>query len=127
MKEVVEWNGIPRIMKVFDTVDNIQEAKVIYIIPSKESSNYPVIVINDETDTIFRFKHCAELEKRVMTCRELAVWLRQNPEREWKFKDSTEVRSLYIYDEPCANELVADPITIREGIYDTWREPLIDC
>lgn len=114
-------------MKVFDTADNIREAKVVYIIPSKNSSNYPVIVINDETDAIFRFKHCTELKKRVMTYRELAVWLRQNSEREWKFKGSTEVRSTYIYEEAYANELVADHIVIREDICEVWREPLMDC
>ena len=72
------------------------------------------------------FRHCAEIGKqRRMTNKELARWLRENPTREWKYKDGISVYCYYGYEEKRENEGVPDNFLIRENSGE-WREPLVE-
>ena len=76
--------------------------------------------------TAANYKHCAEIEKqRRMTNKELARWIRENPMREWKYKNGVTVYGYYGYEEKCENEEVISNILIREDGGE-WREPLLE-
>ena len=129
MKEVTyeDWvkNPTPRMMWVWDDdEEDRKQQKVVYVIKG-ESCRYPVrITINDDTG-YKAYRHCAEIEKqRRMTNKELARWIRENPTREWKYKNGVTVYGYYGYEEKCENEEVPNNILIRED--DEWREPLVE-
>ena len=132
MKEVTyeEWqkNPIPRMMWVWnsDIKDKVQ-AKVISVVKT-DACIYPVLSIMKDDVGYETFRHCAEIEKqkqRRMTNRELSRWLRENPTREWKYKNGISVYGYYGYEEKRENEEVIDNILIREGDGE-WREPLAE-
>ena len=126
MKEVTyeDWqeNPTPREMWVWDDdyVEDKKKLKVLYI--SKEA--YPVVSVTLDDKHVYRYEHCAEIEKqRRMTRKELSRWLREKPTREYKF--STTVFCSYNYSEAEAYDEVFDGTLIREDDSD-WREPLIE-
>ena len=130
MKEVTyeDWvkNPTPRMMWVWDDdEEDRKQQKVVYVIKG-EPCRYPVrITINDDTDYEV-CRHCAEIEKqRRMTNKELSRWLRENPTREYKFKNSDFVYGEKNYREIDQDDEVKYDIFIREGDSD-WREPLVE-
>ena len=60
-----------------------------------------------------------------MTNKELSRWLRENPTREYKWKNSDYVYNNHDYLERCADEEVDGSIIIREDDGE-WREPLVE-
>ena len=130
MKEVTyeDWqkNPTPRMMWVWDWDDaeDKKQLKVIYI--SEEDTVSSVITLTDNEKDILRYRHCAEIEKqRRMTNKELSRWLREKPTRECKWTFDSNICSVHIYNETCANEEVDDCILIREDDGE-WREPLVE-
>ena len=131
MKEVTyeDWqkNPTPRMMWVRDSVgDDKKQRKVIYI--SELGIPYPIFALTDDKLNTEHFKHCTEIEspkRRRMTNKELARWIRENPMREWKYKNGVTVYGYYGYEEKCENEEVPNNILIREDDGE-WREPLVE-
>ena len=129
MKEVTyeDWqkNPTPRMMWVWnDDVENKEKIKVTYVLNNDRT--YRVLSIVDEDSAFETFMHCAEIEKqRRMTRKELARWLRENPTREWRYKNGVTVYGHYGYEEKCENEEVPNNILIREDDGE-WREPLVE-
>ena len=129
MKEVTyeDWqkNPTPRMMWVWDNLENAKEQrKVIYI--SELGITYPIFALTDDKLNTEHFRHCAEIGKqRRMTNKELARWIRENPMREWKYKNGVTVYGYYGYEEKCENEEVLNNILIREDDGE-WREPLVE-
>lgn len=117
MKEVTEWDNNPREMWVWDdSVDDARKMFVVYIRPKTDNVERPVLVCLNSIDGIPIFKHCAEIEsKRRMTNKELARWLREKPDREWKGKDEAFVHADLIYRASEEDEPVSDDIYVREG------------
>lgn len=66
-----------------------------------------------------------EVERRLMTQQELSDWLRDSPEehREFKYVDSSTIRSSFAYREEVSSKL-ADDILVRRN-HGEWEEPLI--
>ena len=129
MKEVTyeDWqkNPTPRMMWVWDSVGDAKvQRKVIYI--SELGIPYPIFALTDDKLNTEHFKHCAEIGKqRRMTNKELARWIRENPMREWKYKNGVTVYGYYGYEEKCENEEVPNNILIREDDGE-WKEPLVE-
>ena len=130
MKEVTyeDWqkNPTPRMMWVWNaTVEDKVQAKVIFVVKA-DACIYPVLSIKKDDVEYDTFQHCAEIEKqRRMTNKELARWIRENPTREWKYKNGVTVYGYYGYEEKCENEEVPNNILIREDDGE-WREPLVE-
>ena len=131
MKEVTyeDWqkNPTPRMMWVWD--DNAEKEKVkrkvVYVVKGGPR-NYPVRATTDGDTDYEAYRHCAEIEKqRRMTNKELARWIRENPMREWKYKNGVTVYGYYGYEEKCENEEVPNNILIREDDGE-WKEPLVE-
>ena len=131
MKEVTyeDWqkNPTPRMMWVWD--DNAEKEKVkrkvVYVVKGGPR-NYPVRATTDGDTDYEAYRHCAEIEKqRRMTNKELARWIRENPMREWKYKNGVTVYGYYGYEEKCENEEGPSNILIREDGGE-WREPLVE-
>ena len=129
MKEVTyeDWqkDSTPREMWVWnDCEEDKKKLKVLYI--SKEA--YPVVSVTLDDKHIYRYEHCAEIEKqRRMTNKEFSRWLREKPTREYKYKKSNDnyIYSFYGYKEPRADEELDDTFLIREDDGE-WREPLVE-
>ena len=89
-----------------------------------------VITIDDDNSDYETYKHCAEIGKqRRMTNKELSRWLRENPTREYRWKNDGCGYGNYVYNnhayfEGCADEEVDNSIVIREDDGE-WREPLV--
>ena len=132
MKEVTyeEWqkNPTPRMMWVWngDVKDKVK-AKVIHIL-SNGVCVYPILTVTDIDDDYETYKHCAEIEEpetRRMTKKELSLWLREKPTREYKYQTSDFICSTYDYREYVQDEEVCEDIVIREDGGE-WREPLVE-
>lgn len=132
MKEVTheDWlkNPTPRMMWVWD--DNAEKEKVkrkvVYILSGVRGRKQNVITLYTDESCTYAYAHCAEIEKqRRMTNKELARWIRENPMREWKYKNGVTVYGYYGYEEKCENEEVLNNILIREDGGE-WREPLVE-
>lgn len=113
MREVTEWDNNPRMMLVWDD-DEKQRLKefVIYI---KDGN---VITYDGEIHATLAYEHCAEIEPpRLMTNKELALWIRYKPNREWKRGDDedTFVRGMFVYKLNEADKPVGNDIYVREG------------
>lgn len=127
MKEVTykDWqkNPTPREMWVWDDyVEDKKKMKVLYI--SKEA--YPIVSVTSNGKHVYRYEHCAEIEKRRMTKKELSRWLREKPTREYKYKNVDDyVYSYYAYKESHADKEIDDRFLIREDDGE-WREPLVE-
>ena len=69
MKELKEWDNIPRTMWVWDNDEkDMLKMTVVYIIPSE--CNFPVVALG-ESGNIYRYRHCAEIvkeQKKAFTC-----------------------------------------------------------
>ena len=130
MKEVTyeDWlkNPTPRMMWVWDDKDKDKvKRKVIYFNENKKA-HYPIIALSEGGVISANYKHCAEIEKqRRMTNKELSRWLRENPTREWRYKNGVTVCSYYSYEENCEDEEVHEDMRIREDDGE-WREPLVE-
>lgn len=131
MKEVTyeEWiNSVtPRTMWVWDDEETCRmKMKVIYV--SKQDLIYPVVALSDNDKDLYRYRHCAEIEKqRRMTRKELSRWLREKPTREYKRSNRTDigVNCFYSYIEEDADQEVDENFLIREDDGD-WKEPLVE-
>ena len=131
MKEVTyeDWqkNPTPRMMWVWDGIENNkQQRKVVYVLKAG-NYEYPVLVAVDEC-RYENYSHCAEIEKsRRMTKKELSRWLREKPTREFKYDSyiTRSVCSTYTYNEDEEDEEVRNDIVIRED-YGEWKEPLVE-
>lgn len=128
MKEVTyeDWqkNSTHREMWVWDDgyEEDKKKLKVLYI--SKEA--YPVVSVTSDDKHVYRYEHCAEIEKqRRMTSQELAWWLREKPTREWKWTFDSCIYSVYVYGEQYVDEEVSVDVRIREDDGE-WREPLVE-
>ena len=132
MKEVTyeEWqkNPTPRMMWVWNSkVEDKEKAKVIHIL-SNGVCVYPILTITDIDDDYETYKHCAEIEEpktRRMTNKELSLWLRENPTREYKYQTSDYICSTFEYREYVQDKEVTDDILIRENGSE-WRVPLVE-
>ena len=132
MKEVTykDWqkNPTPRMMWVWNSkVEDKVKAKVIHIL-SNGVCIYPILTITDIDDDYETYKHCAEIEepkRRRMTNKELSLWLRENPTREYKYQTSDYICSTFDYREYVQDKEVTDDILIRENGGE-WREPLVE-
>lgn len=61
MKELKEWDNIPRTMWVWDNNEkDMLKMTVVYIIASE--CNFPVVALG-ESGNIYRYRHCAEIVK----------------------------------------------------------------
>ena len=128
MKEVTyeDWQKNPtvRMMWVWDSKVEDKVKRMVLFLTERNPSR-PVIALTSDNITAANYKHCAEIEKqRRMTNKELARWIRENPMREWKYKNGVTVYGYYGYEEKCENEEVPNNILIRED--DEWREPLVE-
>ena len=129
MKEVTyeDWQKNPtvRMMWVWDSKVEDKVKRMVLFLTERNPSR-PVIALTSDNITAANYKHCAEIEKqRRMTNKELARWIRENPTREWKYKNGVTVYGYYGYEEKCENEEVLNNILIREGDGE-WREPLVE-
>lgn len=130
MKEVTydDWqkNPTPRMMWVWCSEDEEKKKrKVVYILSGAKGKKYNVLTVADKETCITAYMHCAEIEKqRLMTNKELARWLKENPTREYKYENDNWVFGYYEYKEGCEEE-VPEKIRIREDDGD-WREPLVE-
>ena len=132
MKEVTceDWqkNPTPRMMWVWDNdAKNKEKRKVVYVLNNDYTYRVLSSVDDDSNHETFygTFKHCAEIEKRRMTKKELSRWLREKSTREFKYSSCCSVYSTYVYDENCGDEEVRNDIVIREDDGE-WREPLVE-
>ena len=136
MKELTyeDWikNPTPRMMWVWDyDEERMEKHKVLYILSKKEApvSEYRVIALAIEHNCVVRrYAHCAEIEEpetRRMTNKELSLWLRENPTREYKYQTSDYICSTFDYREYVQDKEVTDDILIRENGGE-WREPLVE-
>ena len=129
MKEVTyeDWqeNPTPREMWVWDDdyEEDKKKLKVLYI--SKEA--YPVVSVTLDDKHVYRYEHCAEIEKqRRMTNKELSRWMQGKTTREYKYKTrDSYIYSSYAYKECYADKEVDDILLIREDDGE-WREPLVE-
>lgn len=72
MKELKEWDNIPRMMWVWDNDEKDRQImKVVYIIASE--CNFPVVALG-ESGNIYRYRHCAEIEKEQKTSKGFYVY-----------------------------------------------------
>ena len=133
MKEVTyeEWqkNPTPRMMWVWDN-DKYEKKKrkVVYVLSGASGKKYNVMALNLEETCTTDYAHCAEIEEpetRRMTNKELSLWLRENPTREYKYQNSDYICSTLGYRECMQDEEVYDDILIRENDGE-WREPLVE-
>ena len=132
MKEVTyeDWqkNPTPRMMWVWNSKgEDKVKAKVIHIL-SNGVCVYPILTVTDIDDDYETYKHCAEIEEpktRRMTNKELSLWLRENPTREYKYQTSDFICSTYDYREYVQDEEVHEDVVIREDGGE-WREPLVE-
>lgn len=132
MKEVTyeDWqkNPTPRMMWVWNSeVEDKVKAKVIHIL-SNGVCVYPILTVTDIDDDYETYKHCAEIEEpetRRMTNKELSLWLREKPTREYKYQTSDFICSTYDYREYVQDEEVHEDVLIRENGGE-WREPLVE-
>ena len=130
MKEVTyeEWikNPTPRMMWVWDYAkEHKVRRKVVYVIKNVVSKLRVLTIKDDDTD-YETYLHCAEIEKqRRMTNKELSRWLRENPTREYKFKNSDFVYGEKNYREIEQDDEVKHDIFIREDDGE-WREALVE-
>ena len=126
MKELKEWDNIPRTMWVWDNDEkDMLKMTVVYIIPSE--CNFPVVALG-ENGNIYRYRHCAEIEDpktRRMTNKELSRWLREKPTRECKQINDGLIYSSYNYVESCEDEEVDEGVMVREDNSE-WRELLVE-
>lgn len=131
MKEVTyeDWlkNPTPRMMWVWDDdEDDKEQRKVIYF--SELGISYPIFALTNDKLNTENFKHCAEVEKpkiRRMTNKELSLWLRENPTREYKYQTSDYICSTFDYREYMQDEEVHEDVIVRENGGE-WREPLVE-
>lgn len=127
VKEVTEWNGEPREMLVWNDDENKKEKRfVIFIEPSSNVFPYIRVITWDAlTGNMVMFKHCAEIEEQLMTHKELARWIREKPNREYKYGDyeNVNVYSVFVYGLRMECEPVDKNIYVREG-YGEWEKPL---
>ena len=132
MKEVTyeDWlkNPTPRMMWVWDDkVGDKVKRKVIYFNENKHA-HYPIIALSENSDMSVDYKHCAKIEEpetRRMTNKELSLWLRENPTREYKYQTSDYICSTFEYREYVQDKKVTDDILIRENGSE-WRVPLVE-
>ena len=130
MKEVTyeEWikNPTPRMMWVWDYAkEHKVRRKVVYVIKNVVSKLRVLTIKDDDTD-YETYLHCAEIEKqRRMTNKELSRWLRENPTREYKFKNSDFEKKKKNYREIEQDDEVKHDIFIREDDGE-WREALVE-
>lgn len=131
MKEVTyeDWlkNPTPRMMWVWDDdEDDKEQRKVIYF--SELGISYPIFALTNDKLNTEHFKYCAEIEEpktRRMTNKELSLWLRENPTREYKYQTSDYICSTFDYREYMQDEEVHEDVIIRENGGE-WREPLVE-
>lgn len=135
MKEVTEWNGIPREMWVWhgDNSDR-RRAKVVAVLKPEDDdpyANYHVICLSSSnyiSDGLEREEHCAEIEdeRRLMTNKELARWLRRGVDREYKCNTELNPIISFVknYCESIADKEVSDSIVVREGTGE-WQKPYV--
>ena len=129
MKEVTyeDWQKNPtvRMMWVWNSkVEDKVKRMVLFL--TERNPSHPVIALTSDSITVANYKHCAEIEKqRRMTNKELARWIRENPTREWEYKNGVTVYGYYGYEEKCENEEVPNNILIREDD-SGWHEPLVE-
>lgn len=133
MKEVTyeDWekNPTPRLMWVWDDDEKEKiKRKVIYILSGVRGRKQNVITLYTDESCTYAYAHCAEIEKpkiRRMTNQELSRWLRENPTREYKFRNGSFIFSNYAYTVNSEDEEVCEDVIIRED-YGEWQEPLVE-
>ena len=125
MKEVTyeDWqkNSTPRMMWVWNEDEMFKvKRKVVYVV----RNNYARVITIDDDDSDYEpYNHCAEIEKRRMTNKELSRWLSEKPHRELKMSDY--IYHDYDYKENEQDAEVTDFLLIRENDSD-WIEPFVE-
>ena len=127
MKEITEWDNNPREMWVWDDKSEKRKRKVIFIVPSCIFTPFPVIAVTEDGKRTVFFQHCAEIEpsRRLMTNKELARWIREKPNREWKEANGAYVHDTLIYRAVDEDKEVDNYIYVREGD-SPWFVPFVE-
>lgn len=131
VKEVTAWDNRPRYMWVWDNANrsDMEKAFVFFRMPEYVNAVFPVYARTEDGTGYDRFKHCADILQKPdklahrLTYRELALWLSEKPDREWKYNDSTTVRGFFSYEEGEEDKPVPYTIYVREGD-SNWRMPV---
>lgn len=131
VKEVTAWDNMPRYMWVWDNANrsDMEKAFVFFRMPEYVNAVFPVYARTEDGTGYDRFKHCADIRQEPdklahrLTYRELALWLSEKPDREWKYNDSTTVRGFFSYEEGEEDKPVPYTIYVREGD-SNWRMPI---
>lgn len=130
MKEVKEWNNVPRDMWVWDGEDSSRghKAHVVFIDPEVKKPGFPRVCVVRRRNGAWGSEwvcHCAELKEigRIMTKKELARWIAEKPDREFLTIHANIVSHVYPYYDDEADEEADEDILIREGDGE-WVSPL---
>ncbi|MBD5398489.1 hypothetical protein HDR60_03210 [bacterium] len=141
MKKVTfkDWDGNQREMYVWnDTYKKPYKRFVTAIIDSQKyleykrfDVKYPVLALCEEDDKVHCYQHCADIEKRLMTNRELSDWLNEDRRREYCIdicSSSAVVEKIFKYKLSEENKQVPSKLRIREGggDFSDWKQPLVD-
>lgn len=128
MKEVTyeEWQKNPKVRMMWVWNSKVEDkVKRMVLFLTERNPSHPVVVLTSDNITTANYKHCAEIEQRRMTNKELSRWLREKPTREYKYLTSDYICSEFDYREYKQDEEVHEDIRIREDDGE-WREPLVE-
>lgn len=71
MKELKEWDNIPRTMWVWDNNEEYRIKMTVVFIASE--CNFPIVAIGEDGN-IYRYRHCAEIGKEQKTSKGFYVY-----------------------------------------------------
>ena len=128
MKEVTyeDWQKNPTVRMMWVWNSNVEDkVKRMVLYFTERNPSHPVIALTSDNITTANYKHCAEIEKRRMTNKELSRWLRENPTRECKYPVTDYICSVFEYRDCKQDAEVCANIYIRENDGE-WREPLVE-
>lgn len=128
MKEVTyeDWQKNPTVRMMWVWNSNVEDkVKRMVLFLTERNPSHPVIALTSDNITTANYKHCAEIEKRRMTNKELSRWLRENPTRECKYPVTDYICSVFEYRDCKQDAEVCANIYIRENDGE-WREPLVE-
>ena len=128
MREVTyeDWQKNPTVRMMWVWNSNVEDkVKRMVLYFTERNPSHPVIALTSDNITTANYKHCAEIEKRRMTNKELSRWLRENPTRECKYPVTDYICSVFEYRDCKQDAEVCANIYIRENDGE-WREPLVE-
>lgn len=127
MKEITIWDNNPRVMWVWDDNSEKVKRKVLFIVPGHLYAMYPVIAEAEGCRSVQLYSHCAEIEdgrEKLMTNSQLARWLREKPDREYKRDATSLIGHDWKYTEDNSDAEVPCDVYVREGD-SPWYVPFL--